>query len=283
MVEERFRRGKSKPLNVGLTAAALTLVLTLTVWKTQPVHNALFTTEQKALESYLSYETPHFRAETCFLTSNSNGIEDFDKDACIQSSDKKENIVLIGDSHAAHWFSSLKETLSPSQSLSQITASGCKPIKQTFGENRCVELMEWAYEEALTKSQFSKVIISARWLDKDLPKLIRSVELLNSRGLDVIVMGPVVEYFQPLPRILAISNEYSTVYKNSNFDKVKKIDAHFHKEVTSVGAKYFSTLNAMCSSATVCLYKVDGVPLQFDYGHLTEAGAQKILEEFKYL
>ncbi|GFD94317.1 hypothetical protein KUL156_16040 [Alteromonas sp. KUL156] len=282
-VEERFRRGKSKPLNVGLTTAALTLALTLTVWKTQPVHNSLFTTEQKALEGYLFYETPHFRADTCFLTSDSNGIENFDKDVCIQSSDKKENIVLIGDSHAAHWFSSLHEAVSPNQSLSQITASGCKPTRESTGENRCVQLIEWAYDEALFNTKFSKVIISARWLEKDIPNLIRSVELLNSRGLEVIVMGPIIEYFQPLPRILAISDDSLDISKSSNFDKVEKIDAKIHREVTKVGAKYFSTLKAMCSSPTECLSQVDGVPAQFDYGHLTEAGAQKVLEKFKYL
>ena len=282
-IEERFRRGPSKPLKVGFATVSLTCLLASTVWLNQSLQESQFSQKQKQLESFLAYRTPHFRGGTCFLTSQSTGIEDFDKTTCIATDDGKENILLIGDSHAAHWYSSLKTNIKENQTLSQITASGCKPVLKTSGAKRCEELMNWAYRESITSEQYSKVIISARWLEKDIALLRESIELLQSRGLEVIVIGPVVEYFQPLPRVLAMSDSVETIMNSSNLDEVRKIDSEMQKELTNLNADYFSTVNVMCADQTVCITEVNDIPVQFDYGHLTEAGARKILEQFDYL
>tara|TARA_Y100000296_G_scaffold55253_1_gene63399 strand:+ start:181 stop:2073 length:1893 start_codon:yes stop_codon:yes gene_type:complete len=282
-IEERFRRGTSKPHRVGFATVSLTCLLLLTVWLNESFQESRFTPRQKELESFLAYRTPHFRGETCFLTSQSRGLEDFDKLNCIVNEKEKENILLIGDSHAAHWYSSLNRSISKNQTLSQITASGCKPVLRTNGAKRCKELMSWAYNESITSERFSKVIISARWLRKDIPLLHESIELLQSRGLKIVVIGPVVEYFQPLPRILAMSDDAATISNSSNIQDALKIDSDMQKEITDLNASYFSTLNAMCSDQFSCITEVNNIPVQFDYGHLTEAGAQKILEHFDFL
>ena len=127
------------------------------------------------------------------------------------------------------------------------------------------------------------MIISARWLRKDIPLLHESIELLQSRGLKIVVIGPVVEYFQPLPRILAMSDDAATISNSSNIQDALKIDSDMQKEITDLNASYFSTLNVMCSDQFSCITEVNNIPVQFDYGHLTEAGAQKILEHFDFL
>ena len=105
---------------------------------------------------------------------------------------------------------------------------------KTSGAKRCEELMNWAYRESITSEQYSKVIISARWLEKDIALLRESIELLQSRGLEVIVIGPVVEYFQPLPRVLAMSDSVETIMNSSNLDEIRKIDSEMQKELTSL-------------------------------------------------
>lgn len=109
------------------------------------------------------------------------------------------------------------------------------------------------------------------------------IEKLLFQGLEVIVIGPVVEYFQPLPRVLAMSDSVETIMNSSNLDEVRKIDSEMQKELTNLNADYFSTVNVMCADKTVCITEVNDIPVQFDYGHLTEAGARKILEQFDYL
>lgn len=50
----------------------------------------------------------------------------FNEDVCIQYDQSKPNILLIGDSHASHYYRALSD-LSSSINFSQVNASGCKP------------------------------------------------------------------------------------------------------------------------------------------------------------
>jgi hypothetical protein len=56
-----------------------------------------------------------------------------------------------------------------------------------------------------------------------------------------------------------------------------KIDALMAKKVTGWGADYYSVQSAECPKG-VCRYLApDGVPIHFDYGHVTQSGAEFLL------
>ena len=66
----------------------------------------------------------------------------------------------------------------------------------------CRDLMELAFNDFLVNNHVDKVLLSASWKDEDLPNLSATLDILKSRGIDVIVLGPIVEYDAPLPRLL---------------------------------------------------------------------------------
>ena len=82
-----------------------------------------------------------FKRGECFITS-ANQFDDYNANSCINVNDERVNILLVGDSFAAHWVSSLETTLPNNVTLSQLTASGCKPTIPLEGEKRCTQLLD---------------------------------------------------------------------------------------------------------------------------------------------
>jgi hypothetical protein len=163
------------------------------------------------------------------------------------------------------------------QTLTQITASGCKPTLDYKGEARCTELMKWAIDDVLYSDRYDKVFISARWKMKDLNPLLKTVDKLSSRGIEVIVLGPIVEYTQPLPRLLAQPSAEERLVTSRKYSSIIKIDARFSAALAGRGAEYYSIINSMCLDSKNCITVHNNEPIQFDYGHLTSKGAEIIL------
>ena len=63
--------------------------------------------------------------------------------------------------------------------------------------------MHLIFEDFLTSHRPDTLILSARWMADDIPALERTVSALQGRAGRIVVFGPIVEYQQPLPRLLA--------------------------------------------------------------------------------
>ncbi len=232
-------------------------------------------------EGFLSYDSSAFRNGQCFLSSTSNDFRLYDKELCNTHTDGLTNMLLIGDSHAAHWYPALVSTF-PNNSTTQATASGCKPVIGTTGPDRCVKLVEWVYGELINKYRFDKIIISARWRDNDITKLKQTLSYLAEYNTDVIVLGPIIEYNVPLPRLLAKGLSTEEVMNKSSYHEIKIRDLKI-RSTTEEYARFISVLDTMCEYKTTCdLQTEDSIPLQFDYGHLTSEGATYIMKKMKY-
>jgi hypothetical protein len=202
-IEIPFKKVKStstsyKPILISLS---VTLGIALTTLGSSYFQKTRFTAQTKLYESYLTYSNP-YRQASCFLTSNRNNFRLFDQKNCINTEPEKFNILLIGDSHANHWFSALKENLQENQTLSVATASGCRPIVPIQGVERCTVLMDWAIKDLITNKQFGKIIIAGRWITRDIQHIAETIALLNKSSNHIQVIGPVVEYQYPLPMLL---------------------------------------------------------------------------------
>ena len=84
-------------------------------------------------------ETRPFREGQCFLTSRTSAT-DYDRAACLDLAADRPNVLLLGDSHAAHLWTGLRDTW-PEVRVLQATASGCKPVLGTTGTKRCTGLV----------------------------------------------------------------------------------------------------------------------------------------------
>lgn len=278
-IEERFRKSNAAEGNTFLRVAALSTAVCAVSFAFTQVNDYRFTAQQKNYEQFmLNYKADNFRPGICFLTKQQPDISYYKKDLCLTRSDSKENIVLLGDSHAAHWYSALNEVIdSETQTLTQITASGCKPTIDFKGEERCTALVKWAIDDILFSTSYDKVIISARWRMNDLDPLLETVKKLKGRGLKVVVLGPIIEYSQSLPRILAQLNATEKLLNTRNYNEIAKVDNKFSSALENEDIVYYSVLHAMCRDERHCLTLQSGMPIQFDYGHLTSGGAKLIL------
>lgn len=234
---------------------------------------------QQALElsSYLKYDTtPVFRKGTCFIGS-APGIRTYHPEICLQTSPDKPNILLVGDSHSGHFYQGLKAVLSGANIL-QAGGSGCKPLLNTGGENPCASLRDDILLRYLPAHKMDAVIIAARWKPEDLKPLQATLEYLAKLPTvpRIYVLGRVPEYETSLPFLLARQIETgNTQLAHSKQNKgIAAIDTLFAKATFPPNVTYVSSYQALCHGPEGCETQTEaGIPLQFDYGHLTQEGS----------
>ena len=99
-----------------------------------------------AAMTYLKYyAATSTRAGTCFLTTGYDAPTVFRKDLCLSVRPDRKNFLLLGDSHAAHFWSAL-QALHPDINFMQATASGCSAILGALGAKRCTNLFAFVFE-----------------------------------------------------------------------------------------------------------------------------------------
>ncbi|MGO7540715.1 acyltransferase family protein [Rhizobium ruizarguesonis] len=219
-----------------------------------------------------------FRSGQCFLTSN-DGIEKYDRDACLALSKNQQNIALVGDSHAAHLYPGLR-ALSEANVI-QANASGCRPTLDAEGEERCIELMNYMFKEFLPSHKVDVLVLAGRWTKDDVKLIRKTVDYLSPFAKKMVVFGPVAEYKSSLPRLLAHS-----LYERQPFNAADHLVPRQHigldirDALAGSGAIYISTYKTMCNPDCVVWTK-SGDPIQFDYGHFTADGSRLLISKVK--
>ena len=217
------------------------------------------------------------RGGFCFLTSESNDMRKLMNGPCLRIVPGRVNTLLIGDSHAAHFWAGLADTL-PNANVLQATASGCVPVVGASGAPRCTALMEEIFSKFIPqhKGEIDAVILSGRWKATDGPRLIETIQQIRQSIPTVYVFGPIAEYDLPLPSLLA----RGVYFKNPDLHKEflvpdrKILDHSMEASLAGSGATYISVYDKICPIGGECAtLDHNGMPLQFDYGHLTRYGA----------
>jgi peptidoglycan/LPS O-acetylase OafA/YrhL len=263
----------------GVAAAALILAATLLSF-------APFRAENNAdrLASFLTYDdTDVYRKGRCFLFGHQDRVSDFKVAECLQSVPGRPNILLVGDSHAAHLWSGLKAEF-PQANVMQATSTGCKPVLGGKGEKTCTDLVDMALGSFLQSYRPDVIILSARWIEADIPDVERTLKMLTGRAGQVVVLGPVVEYAMPLPRLLAqvADGRDSSLLVHARLADQAITDRNLGAAVRASGADYASAYRLLCAGkATACQTTVNDVPVQWDYGHLTAQGSQLLARKLR--
>lgn len=233
-----------------------------------------FSPQVVAIGSYLAYDpAPAFRTGSCYLGSNR---QTFDAESCLKMDPARPNYLLVGDSHAAHLWSGLSQAM-PDVNLLQASAGMCRPLigDATGLGPGCPRLMELVFDRFLPANKVDRVLLSASWKDEDIAALGNTIDVLKSRGQKVTLLGPIVEYEQALPRLLAdeIMRGDDSVARRHLAASVRERDRVFQKLAAGKGIDYVSTYDAACPGDRCDTYASPDVPLQFDTGHLTAPGA----------
>jgi peptidoglycan/LPS O-acetylase OafA/YrhL len=217
-----------------------------------------------------------YRVGTCFLTSK-DSYKDFDPSICLQQDSHKRNDLLLGDNHAAQLWYGLSATFKDIN-LMQATASGCKPtLDQSHSvEEKCSRLMEYIFTDFLPHHPVDSLIIAARWDADDLQALQETLAWAHQRRMEVVLLGPIVQYDSALPRLLALSIKSNdpAIPSMHRVAYYEHLDAEMARlAVTIPGVRYVSYFKMLCLQSSCLEYAAAGVPLQSDYGHLTGSGS----------
>lgn len=236
-----------------------------------------FSPQVAHVADYLNYldmpeQQIQFRRGVCFISGQFGNPKQFDDAQCMQGKGQ-HRVLVFGDSHAAHLWYGVKHAL-PNDAVLQASYSGCKPTIPTHGVTECVGFVNGIYARVLGDERPDLLVLSARWTKSDIPALVGTVHKLNEAGVPFVVLGPIVEYDRPLPWLLAQGMmrgdpNFAAEHRKPNPDRLVRA------AVEGAGGRYLSTYDVLCPEGR-CLETADGSPVQFDYGHLTMAGAVRL-------
>jgi peptidoglycan/LPS O-acetylase OafA/YrhL len=240
--------------------------------------------EQRQLLAYQTYfRTPAFdaayRHPDCFFTEDAGGLAAFRPDLCLALDDARPNVLLIGDSHAAHLWHGLVQVL-PQVNFMQVTTAGCRPLDFVPAEPDCVALMTLVWDEFLPRNaaRIDTILLAARWRNRDVAALGESLNWLARFGVSLVVLGPVAEFVPDVPVLL------SRLTPGADADAVLAgflnqprlaVAARIADQARAAGVPYVDVLAAQCGAdlGACPAFAAEGVPVVWDHGHFTAEGS----------
>jgi hypothetical protein len=156
----------------------------------------------------------------------------------------------------------------------QATASACRPSAEPIAlldSRACRRLMQFVFNEFLVDNRVDRILLAASWKDEDIPALAGTLETLKSRGFEVTVLGPIVEYDRALPWLLAeqVLRGDPSIAGAMRRPGIFERDRALSRIVADKGASYISVYDSVCRDGRCDEFAGDEIPLQFDAGHLT--------------
>ncbi|MFT4102635.1 MAG: acyltransferase family protein, partial [Burkholderiaceae bacterium] len=199
----------------------------------------------------------------------------------------RPQIVLWGDSHAAHLALGLRErSAALGADFAQITASACPPLQNFMRGIRpfCPGVVELAIER-IRAARPAVVVVSSAWYGIDAEsvqrELPRTVRLLKDAGAgQVIVVGPFPEWQPSLPRALqSYYRSHQQLPERTQFGlkaTLPELDRTIRGFLGDAPARYVSPREFFCDPQG-CLTGVTAsgfALMSYDTSHLTDTGSR---------
>lgn len=240
-------------------------------------------TQADRLTAYLNYDdTLVYRRGTCFYVGYISHLGDYDRARCLTPSTAKANVLVMGDSHAAHLWYGLDKAL-PAANVMQATSSSCMPVIGSGGDRGCLDMMNMIFNDFLKDNKPDILIISALWEQRDMPDLISTLRELRGKAGRIVIFGPIVDYYRAVPRLLAqvADGRSPSLLVSGRQPEQRQLDIEMKKIVEAEGATYVSVYSMFCpvDGSACATVDANGVPLQWDYGHLTKEGSEFVAEK----
>lgn len=228
-----------------------------------------------------------FGVDSCFVRSVSKGIDTYNKVKCLPFQKGRKNVLLLGDSHAAQFYQSLKSHFTPKGvNLGHASAASCLPLKtpEGPGPGNCADLLNFIYGEMLPQhaGEIESVILSANWVDNPHGKeqllldLKATIAYLEKLGIKSVVLGQTETYKIDYSTIAAREHEYGIRNSEDYLDEETQIINNYlkaglkDKYIDLFGMDYFEKVSPQ------------NVPYMFDQNHLTSYGVEQLLQGTVY-
>lgn len=219
----------------------------------------------------------------CFITNNQT-IKNFDKEKCLLISRDKPNVLLMGDSHAAQFSSSLRKL--DQYNIMEASIGYTFPILNSKGKKGLVELNDFIFSDFIpaNKKNIDLVIISAHWLmrhnvnldyteDEVLQKLNKTIAFFDLNKIPYLIIGQTETYTLPFPKILMLNyiGREEQTFINNEADLINKQIKHAIPPDNYIEV-YNSRIITHFDSRTK-------TPYMFDSNHFTTFGADEIIQK----
>ena len=239
------------------------------------------------LESFNAYDyQPLYRYGHCFAPTS--GVFD---DGCVGIAPGKTNLMLWGDSLAAHYFHGLRAVTDPNTTnILQATQAACMPTFDAAAQGTAycrdfdAQMGAW-----FRTRKPDLVILSADWLEYSRPPrfdgmiadLRQTIVKLNDLGIPVVLLGPAVQFRSRLPSMLMRAHLRQVEPVSDDFvlpdifplDEKMKAALPAHEKFS-----YVSVLDAVCPARQCPLTIDSGIPLAWDHAHLTAEGSVYVMQ-----
>jgi peptidoglycan/LPS O-acetylase OafA/YrhL len=256
------------------------------------------------------YETPknYEQVDSCFLLNA--GV--FDLPGCIDIKETAKNALIVGDSHAASLFPSLKRDLADKGwSLTMLSYTDCVPFignkdmqVYRFNSNfiakrvtsRCEKIRE-SLKAEVKKHDFDLIIVLNHYNDWVGPYRNDSfpefMDLYLDAMVDVfdedklMVLGSLPVWSDDLPKLIVKDYAQGKNFTGPSFDglvnKDRNLDTYMAQALSLRGIQFLSSMEALCSPAgcvrTGTLESGETLAVAYDEAHLSAAGS-KILSTY---
>jgi peptidoglycan/LPS O-acetylase OafA/YrhL len=231
-----------------------------------------------------------FHQRGCFIEPN-DPVSDLNTADCLKFASDRQNVLLVGDSTAAHYYSALGDFLPPERyNLLQLTSGGCAPfidIPQDVSKN-CNQVNA-LLRDLLKDRRLSGVVLSANWsyyaqlgiFDAGLGATLSAAE---NAGIPTLLFGPSLEFPAPLATTLVKYELYHLPVGNM----FKPTEAAFAADDRLRGLarsyqniQFISVLKTVCDEDNCPLKADPETPIVWDSIHLTPEGSRYVVQKMK--
>jgi peptidoglycan/LPS O-acetylase OafA/YrhL len=234
------------------------------------------------LEAYDAYAyRPLYRFGSCFAPASGT----FDE-SCLAPAADKTNVLLWGDSLAAHYFYGLSRNAGPQGvNVLQATDPACMPTFNAAAQGAASCRSFAAQMQAYFHDHKPDlVIMSADWLEYARPPrfdgmiadLKATIADLDALGIRVVLLGPAVQFTSRLPAMLLRAHLRGAEIRADDFllPDIFALDRMMQAALSAHdGFSYVSVIDAVCPDRQCPVTIDDGIPLSWDHAHLTAEGS----------
>lgn len=276
LVERPIRFGGLKRVGVGVSAASMLLVVTvsLVIWRSG---GALwrYPSEIRSVLETMNYNPREAARMDCWLGSDA----DFDEYA---ASCKTGKTVVWGDSHAARLYTGLRKD---DGGISQFARDSCMPV---VGDASLAPVCAASNARVLKEIESirpSRVIVFAVWVryKPDYAALETTLRRLKAVTDDVILLGPSPSFSPDLPQQAYrywLSRGALPERLAPDAQDYREVDASLLSAAMRAGVTFISLYDAMCNQEGCLTHTPAGKSdlVFWDYGHLTTIGARFVVD-----
>lgn len=187
---------------------------------------------------------------------------------CFSKSHDKVNVVLLGDSHAAHYvktFKSIEDINLMYATFSNFGKENC--LYDSVSSSPLAIFLRKIYETTIPEISPDIVIISCRWTSKQKSDAENTLSILKNYNLKII--GQSREYDKSYPDIWDVEQQSQAIIRNKYLKSLTQTNIDLK---SWFGEAYIDIYDLPLVDTQYCLHMSDD-------NHLTKCGADQVIKQ----